>query len=606
MNLDITTAPRKDSRVWKAGTTTWAEICAWTGDPAGVKECGNYLLGRLAGNRRTKAAVVDRCVLTLDADTAHGTDIPDTLPLYGWRGLVHTTWTHTPDMPRYRVLLPLSRRVSPEEYRSLVEIVMGPLGRDQFDSGSVEPERYMFRPSTKDRATFRRWIIDGEPLDVDALLAEGGAGEPEFLAGIVRAERNRLAVVDIERHDALFHAAVTLGRYVGISEEVATATLEEASERNGYLREKDAEEIARVISDGLKAGRESPTSTAWEDFAGEPVPEAPTDDVRPLTERFPLLDLRSLVGPDRPVREWFLDGVIPARDVTSLSAPAGDGKSLLMLALIVAAVRGDETFLGRTLNLPAGRRVFYFDLENSEFDWSDRLTSLGVTPDEAGRLMERLHVFSLPPLPSLNTAEGGKVLLALLAAHGGQRGDVVVLDSTQRVVRGEENAAETFQEFYRYCTSVLKARGFTTIRTDNTGWSADRERGTSAKRDEVGAAWVIRRDTQDPEVFTLWPTKLRAEGAGRGITYTRAHDDLGHLVFPLVGSSWEAALLDLRSRWHDIPGVSGVGIRKAWDAFKLWLKTEPPETRDLLTQVTRDGLFTRVHQEFGALTEVSE
>lgn len=173
----------------------WTGFVAWLGleNPADHKECGGYVAGLLqettghqgkpkcVGLHRNARAVVARSVLALDADTASGSFVADVgLELAGLTAVLHTTWRHTEEKPRWRMLLPLSRDVSPAEYRLLVGALMTELGIDQFDRGSREPERFMHRPSTQ--GAYRAYVLEGKPLDVDKWLG--------------RAEKLGLALVE--------------------------------------------------------------------------------------------------------------------------------------------------------------------------------------------------------------------------------------------------------------------------------------------------------------------------------------------------------------------------------------------------------------------------
>lgn len=170
--LAVATAARKDSLTWTAETITWDQLAAWAADPADHKECGGYLLGTLAGQRRTKDAVVSRSAVTLDADSAT-TGLLDVLDLvWGWRAVAHTTWRHTAADPRYRVVIHTDRDMTPDEYRTVVAHVTDTLGAHQFDAGSGEPERYMFKPSTADPTNYEFRVVDGAPLCVDEVLAQ--------------------------------------------------------------------------------------------------------------------------------------------------------------------------------------------------------------------------------------------------------------------------------------------------------------------------------------------------------------------------------------------------------------------------------------------------
>ena len=187
--LAIATAPRANSRHWTNGSTSWDAFVKKADDPADHKECGGYLLGVLDGTSRNKEAILSRSAVTLDADYARA-DFPKQVAELGYAALVHTTFRSTPEKPRYRVVFPLSRPVTPDEYRCIVAFLMARLGREQFDRSSAEPERFMFRPSAQDPANYWHQEHEGPWLDVDQALADADmlGVSPELVAATVEAE----------------------------------------------------------------------------------------------------------------------------------------------------------------------------------------------------------------------------------------------------------------------------------------------------------------------------------------------------------------------------------------------------------------------------------
>lgn len=218
--LDIATAPHADSKFWRQGTTTWADMCEMVDSPADYKECGSYLPGRLKGNRRTQDTILSRSMVTLDADTAKPT-LPDMVELVlGYGAIVHTTFRSTPEAPRYRVIVQLDRSVTPAEYRTLVWVLTGKLGRDQFDKSTGQPERYMFLPSRDPEhpEAYGAWVIDGPPAPVDELIAGVAALVPETVeppAPAVRVEMPALpeeyVTTQVERTLGDLRALTALG-----------------------------------------------------------------------------------------------------------------------------------------------------------------------------------------------------------------------------------------------------------------------------------------------------------------------------------------------------------------------------------------------------------
>lgn len=165
------TAPKRNSRNWTLRSITWEGVLEMLKNPADHKECGNYLMGKLRGTRRNKDTVVSRGILALDSDGAPE-DFIDLLKNYLGETTfaAHTTFSSTPQERHWRALIPLSRDVTPAEYRAAVDLIMDGVGREFFDSGSHEPERYMFRPAAQDPKNYQHISVEGKLLNPDEFL----------------------------------------------------------------------------------------------------------------------------------------------------------------------------------------------------------------------------------------------------------------------------------------------------------------------------------------------------------------------------------------------------------------------------------------------------
>src|SRR5690606_29839754 len=70
----------------------------------------------------------------------------------------------------------------------------------------------------------------------------------------------------------------------------------------------------------------------------------------------------------------------------------------------------------------------------------------------------------------------------------------VVIDTTGRAVKGEENDAHTYQDFYRCTGLLLKQQGIGWVRLDHAGKDANLgQRGSSAKNDDVDIVVKLTR-----------------------------------------------------------------------------------------------------------------
>lgn len=186
--LNIAIAPLRNSKHWKASVITWGDFLEWLKRPASQKDCGNYVFGELGpcpcskehcgctardcGHlTRGKATIFSRSGITLDADHPMPGLIDRLLLTMANACAAHTTYSSSPDAPRYRFVFPTDRDMTPEEYFMSAQVLMKRLGMESFDPGSAQPERYMFRPSTQSPGWYQHWVIDGPPISVDALVA---------------------------------------------------------------------------------------------------------------------------------------------------------------------------------------------------------------------------------------------------------------------------------------------------------------------------------------------------------------------------------------------------------------------------------------------------
>jgi len=138
-----------------------------------AKDKGGFVLGHLKGGQRGKGTVEARSGITLDADhaTPEFLDRVETVATYPYA--IYSTHSHTPDQPRFRLVIPLARAVTPDEYMALARLVADEIGMDFFDDTTYEPERLMYWPSCP--ADGEYVFIDsvgGDLLDPDTYLAK--------------------------------------------------------------------------------------------------------------------------------------------------------------------------------------------------------------------------------------------------------------------------------------------------------------------------------------------------------------------------------------------------------------------------------------------------
>lgn len=136
-----------------------------------AKDKGGFVGGQLRDNRRKRENVVCRSMLTEDVDHADADFIQRFTDGCRYAACLYTTHGHTPEAPRVRIVVPLARNVTPEEYTAIARYFADEWGIDQFDECSYRPHQLMYWPTTPSNGEYIFRRIDGEWLDPDAYLA---------------------------------------------------------------------------------------------------------------------------------------------------------------------------------------------------------------------------------------------------------------------------------------------------------------------------------------------------------------------------------------------------------------------------------------------------
>lgn len=137
-----------------------------------IKDVGGFVLGTLKGGRRKKDCVLTRSGLSLDMDYATPDIIEQIEMFFSFHCLFYSTHKHTPEKPRLRLIIPLSREVTPDEYCAVARKVAEEIGIELFDDTTYEPSRLMYWPSTSSDGEFLFREVDGEALDPDEVLSK--------------------------------------------------------------------------------------------------------------------------------------------------------------------------------------------------------------------------------------------------------------------------------------------------------------------------------------------------------------------------------------------------------------------------------------------------
>lgn len=135
-----------------------------------IKNVGGYVGGSLKGGRRKADSVAWRQIVTLDADFIEGDFWDGVVSLFDHACLIHSTHKHQPSKPRLRLIIPLSKPVTAEEYVAVSKKLAEQFGIDYFDDTSFQQHRLMFWPSTASDAEYVFEYQDAPFVNPDDIL----------------------------------------------------------------------------------------------------------------------------------------------------------------------------------------------------------------------------------------------------------------------------------------------------------------------------------------------------------------------------------------------------------------------------------------------------
>lgn len=135
-----------------------------------IKDVGGFVGGTLKGGRRKSDAVVWRQLITLDADFIKGDFWTSVEMMYDFACLAYSTHSHSPTNQRIRLVIPLSRPITPDEYQAISRRLAADIGIDFFDDTTYQAHRLMYWPSTSQDAEFFFRLQDEEWLNPDEVL----------------------------------------------------------------------------------------------------------------------------------------------------------------------------------------------------------------------------------------------------------------------------------------------------------------------------------------------------------------------------------------------------------------------------------------------------
>ena len=188
--MKIAVGNSRMDKKWKNRDISWEDLCARVGSTIrttetveeyrklkkgaqdNIKDVGGFVGGQLREGRRKNGMVLCRSMLTLDMDYGEPGIWDEFDLLHDFQCCVYSTHKHTAEHPRLRMIIPLARDITEEEYPAVARMVAKEIGIDLFDDTTYEACRLMYWPSTSANGEFFYKTKEGPLLDPDAYLAK--------------------------------------------------------------------------------------------------------------------------------------------------------------------------------------------------------------------------------------------------------------------------------------------------------------------------------------------------------------------------------------------------------------------------------------------------
>lgn len=467
--------------------TNWHDFSESLSAPEVGEKQGTFWCAADYGGRtqriRDNVQGVSLIVLDVEAKTKQPPPLQATLALCearGWQAFAHTTYTHTPDEPRYRLCMTPSRSIKPAELRRLVEAVAREFNLEcAYDlPASGDPARLYFNPrvaSEEDKFTFEHGSVEGATVDVDEMLT---SGKPEAVKPAPALVKGNGPLMDDLRSALEFINPDPYDEWIATGMALTTAPLEpqvknelyhewsRGSDKYNYSAcqakwesFKDAKTSYKAIfKKAMGLGWVNRASSSYEfDFSGLfGKVETEKGEIGPLLKPVSVLDV--LINPSPPP-EFVWDGYIPRGVVTLLGAHGGTGKSTIALMLAVCAAMGRPLFGAEVVQC----KVLYVSLEDSGAIARHRLANIcKLWSIDPLALLDKLHIVDGTEYPELFSAESRgaglltdtyKEMSTIIQAEGI---GLVIVDNASDAYGGDEIQRRQVRAFIRALAMVIK------------------------------------------------------------------------------------------------------------------------------------------------------
>ena len=190
-DLKIAYGNSRQAKFWSNKTIRFDELCERLKNPIrtsetaeeypklpkgqrdDIKDKGGFVAGHLRDNRRQAHKVACRSMLVYDLDSITAEYLDAISSHIKNKGVVYTTHSHTRANLRARMIIPVTRDMTPDEFNAAARYYAADNGFiDMLDPCSFSPHQLMYWPTCPSNGEYICEVIEGGWLDPDKVLAE--------------------------------------------------------------------------------------------------------------------------------------------------------------------------------------------------------------------------------------------------------------------------------------------------------------------------------------------------------------------------------------------------------------------------------------------------
>lgn len=524
---------------------------------------GWYIPAEFSPIYRDSENFVARYALTLDYDHIETFDVGDIFDSFApYTYFAYTTFSHTPDKPRLRVVLPLARAVSYDECQAISRRLASIAGIELAARESHSPAQMMFLPVRKEDAEFQSWVNAKQWVDPDEVLATYARwddraewptrkdGDSVYLIdgqpltpptekpGVIGAFCRAYSIPEaIEAFDLPYKPTANPDRwtYEGGTRPEGAIVYDNGlklhshhdsdigrGQHNAFdlVRLHKYGELDDAVSPDTKV-TERPSYKAMCEFARQDERVAPMlaldaskefEDVPAQTPeekgalKFAVKDFAKVK--DLPAPRWIIKRVLPEAEFVMLYGPAGSGKSFLTLDMAASVAQGKPW---RGLNTMQGLVVVV--AAEGASGYIQRMKAIA----EHQGINEKEMPGVITDAPNLREAsDAADIARRVLDWAAGRKVSLVIVDTLSAAAAGSnENSGEDMGAIVAHCKLLHKKTGATVLVVHHSG--KDESRGARG--------WSGLRAAADTEI------EVSRNGDIRGMSISKMKDGTDGLQF---------------------------------------------------------------------------